>query len=98
MAVGVGFEPTERFHAQRFSRPPHSTTLPPHLAPDADAEVRVEGGGLYRPGPTPGKGDPASPAAFPNPFVRRGPSENPEARVHGFLMRRDAACDRFIAK
>ena len=29
MAEGVGFEPTERSHAQRFSRPPHSTTLPP---------------------------------------------------------------------
>ncbi len=29
VAEGVGFEPTERSHAQRFSRPPHSTTLPP---------------------------------------------------------------------
>ncbi len=24
-----GFEPWERSHVQRFSRPPHSTTLPP---------------------------------------------------------------------
>jgi hypothetical protein len=29
MAEGVGFEPTVRFHAQRFSRPSQSTTLPP---------------------------------------------------------------------
>ncbi len=29
----VGFEPTERFHVQRFSRPPHSTTLPPLHVP-----------------------------------------------------------------
>jgi hypothetical protein len=30
LAEGVGFEPTERLSdAQRFSRPPHSTTLPP---------------------------------------------------------------------
>ncbi len=28
MAETVGFEPTGRSHAQRFSRPPHSTTLP----------------------------------------------------------------------
>jgi hypothetical protein len=29
VAEEVGFEPTERSHVQRFSRPPHSTTLPP---------------------------------------------------------------------
>ena len=29
MAEEEGFEPPERSHAQRFSRPPHSTTLPP---------------------------------------------------------------------
>ena len=28
MAEEVGFEPTVRFHARRFSRPVHSTTLP----------------------------------------------------------------------
>ena len=28
-AEGVGFEPTEGLHPQRFSRPPHSTALPP---------------------------------------------------------------------
>ena len=28
MAEEVGFEPTERLHAQQFSRLPHSTTLP----------------------------------------------------------------------
>jgi hypothetical protein len=28
MAEEEGFEPPERSHAQRFSRPPHSTTLP----------------------------------------------------------------------
>ena len=28
LAETVGFEPTGRSHAQRFSRPPHSTTLP----------------------------------------------------------------------
>ena len=28
MAEKVGFEPTVRFHARRFSRPVHSTTLP----------------------------------------------------------------------
>ena len=37
LAEEVGFEPTERFHAQRFSRPSQSTTLPllrrvPHKA------------------------------------------------------------------
>ncbi len=30
MAVRVGFEPTEPAKAQRFSRPPDSTTLAPH--------------------------------------------------------------------
>ena len=30
MAVGVGFEPTVRMDAQRFSRPPRSTTPAPH--------------------------------------------------------------------
>ena len=29
MAERVGFEPTDRSHGQRFSRPPHSTTLAP---------------------------------------------------------------------
>ena len=29
MAERVGFEPTVRSRAQRFSRPPHSTTLAP---------------------------------------------------------------------
>jgi hypothetical protein len=29
VAERVGFEPTEDLHPQRFSRPPHSTTLPP---------------------------------------------------------------------
>ncbi len=29
MAEEVGFEPTVRLHAQRFSRPPRSTTLAP---------------------------------------------------------------------
>ena len=29
MAGRQGFEPWERSHVQRFSRPPHSTTLPP---------------------------------------------------------------------
>lgn len=29
MAEEVGFEPTEGFHLRRFSRPVHSTTLPP---------------------------------------------------------------------
>jgi hypothetical protein len=29
LAEGVGFEPTESLHPQRFSRPPHSTALPP---------------------------------------------------------------------
>src|SRR5438034_157363 len=28
-AEGVGFEPTESLRPQRFSRPPHSTALPP---------------------------------------------------------------------
>ena len=28
LAEEVGFEPTVRFHARRFSRPVHSTTLP----------------------------------------------------------------------
>ena len=28
VAEEVGFEPTVRFHARRFSRPVHSTTLP----------------------------------------------------------------------
>ena len=28
VAEEEGFEPPERLHAQRFSRPPHSTTLP----------------------------------------------------------------------
>ncbi len=28
LAEEVGFEPTEGLHPQRFSRPPHSTTLP----------------------------------------------------------------------
>ncbi len=28
-AEGRGFEPPRRFHAERFSRPPHSTALPP---------------------------------------------------------------------
>src|SRR2546430_9512795 len=28
-AEGVGFEPTEALRLQRFSRPPHSTALPP---------------------------------------------------------------------
>ena len=28
LAEEEGFEPPERSHAQRFSRPPHSTTLP----------------------------------------------------------------------
>ena len=31
MAERVGFEPTDRLHGQRFSRPPHSTTLAPLL-------------------------------------------------------------------
>ena len=30
LAVGVGFEPTVRSHAQRFSRPPRSATPAPH--------------------------------------------------------------------
>ena len=30
LAVRVGFEPTEPVKAQRFSRPPDSTTLAPH--------------------------------------------------------------------
>jgi hypothetical protein len=30
MAVRVRFELTEPVKVQRFSRPPHSTTLPPH--------------------------------------------------------------------
>jgi hypothetical protein len=39
-AEGVGFEPTEALRLQRFSRPPHSTALPPlrsnkHTALDA---------------------------------------------------------------
>ena len=29
MAEREGFEPSVRLHVQRFSRPPHSTTLPP---------------------------------------------------------------------
>ena len=29
VAEGVGFEPTVRSRVQRFSRPPHSTTLAP---------------------------------------------------------------------
>ncbi len=29
MAEREGFEPPVRFHARRFSRPMHSTTLPP---------------------------------------------------------------------
>ena len=33
LAVRVGFEPTEPVKAQRFSRPPDSTTLAPHLLP-----------------------------------------------------------------
>jgi hypothetical protein len=32
MAVRVRFELTEPVKVQRFSRPPHSTTLPPHRA------------------------------------------------------------------
>ena len=31
LAERVGFEPTDRLHGQRFSRPPHSTTLAPLL-------------------------------------------------------------------
>ncbi len=31
LAVRVGFEPTEPVKVQRFSRPPDSTTLAPHL-------------------------------------------------------------------
>ncbi len=31
MAEGEGFEPPVRSHARRFSRPVHSTTLPPLL-------------------------------------------------------------------
>ena len=30
MAVRVGFEPTEELPLRRFSRPEHSTALPPH--------------------------------------------------------------------
>ncbi len=30
MAVGVGFEPTVAVTPRRFSKPVHSTTLPPH--------------------------------------------------------------------
>ena len=29
LAEREGFEPSVRLHVQRFSRPPHSTTLPP---------------------------------------------------------------------
>ena len=35
MAVRVGFEPTEPMKAQRFSRPPDSTTLAPHRIPSS---------------------------------------------------------------
>src|SRR6056297_2443890 len=38
MAEEVGFEPTVRFHARRFSRPVQSTTLPLLLC-----QVRVRG-------------------------------------------------------
>ena len=40
LAEAVGFEPTGRSHAQRFSRPPHSTTLPNlRLAVDSGAHA-----------------------------------------------------------
>ena len=45
-ADGVGFEPTRRFHVCRFSRPVHSTALPPvrvtHLP-----EIRLVGYKVY---------------------------------------------------
>ena len=37
MAEGEGFEPPERANAQRFSRPPLSTTQPPLLQVGANA-------------------------------------------------------------
>src|SRR5580698_7379408 len=36
MAVRVRFELTEPVKVQRFSRPPHSTTLPPHRSKSLD--------------------------------------------------------------
>ncbi len=40
-AEGVGFEPTESLHPQRFSRPPHSTALPPLRGNDYGLAARV---------------------------------------------------------
>ena len=39
MAVRVRFELTEPVKVQRFSRPPHSTTLPPHRTPASAAKI-----------------------------------------------------------
>ena len=39
MAEGEGFEPPERANAQRFSRPPLSTTQPPLLKVGASARA-----------------------------------------------------------
>src|SRR6266852_6553127 len=41
-AEGVGFEPTESLHPQRFSRPPHSTALPPHRGNDDGPLSHIE--------------------------------------------------------
>ena len=57
MAVGVGFEPTEPAKAQRFSRPPHSTTLPPHLGRVTHLSTHLIGGGLLPRDNRAGKGE-----------------------------------------
>ena len=41
MAERVGFEPTDRLHGQRFSRPPHSTTLAPLLVRRPSGVLRL---------------------------------------------------------
>jgi hypothetical protein len=38
LAEGVGFEPTVRLHAQRFSRPPRSTAPAPFLRGSKDSQ------------------------------------------------------------
>ena len=57
MAEGEGFEPPEPFPAQRFSRPPHSTTLPPHLGRVTHLSTHLIGGGLLPRDNRAGKGE-----------------------------------------
>ena len=63
MAVRVGFEPTEPAKAQRFSRPPDSTTLAPHrwVAFGLSIELRRELASV------PGMGDSSSDPGLAGP-------------------------------